>query len=131
MKNMILFTSLITAFTFISCNKTQIGDEKLIIGKWELLTPAGDQHKVYVFEENLMKPSFTNQEVWVYFLSHQNNKLVITFKGKLNEKNNVIEEIARTPITIVNLNASEMEWEYEIGGFGNSSIVHEYLKKIE
>ncbi|MBQ6983703.1 MAG: hypothetical protein IJQ20_02125 [Paludibacteraceae bacterium] len=134
MKKLEFLIAVIAAFAFTACNKKdQVSDEKLLIGTWEE-TNTLVEPQAYSFDGLYMRSVsefYPSQEVWVYSLSRQDGKLVISFKGIVNEETGVVEEIGREPITIVKLNASELEWEYYIGVYPDPIMKQEQYKKIK
>ena len=130
--------------------KNQVGDEALLIGKWQIgkVKITGNQgagvetsiaadrtndnltweftEKTAIYRAKDSNNTPYSQE-WLYQLSRQNdNTLLIEFNGLVTG-----EDIGKLPICIHKLTSSKLEWERVYYGDEGPLTHYEYLKRID
>lgn len=148
MKKITLLCAL-CAIMLTAC-KNQVGDEALLIGKWQIgkVKITGNQgagvetsiaadrtndnltweftEKTAIYRAKDSNNTPYSQE-WLYKLSRQNdNTLLIEFNGLVTG-----EDIGKLPICIHKLTSSKLEWERVYYGDEGPLTHYEYLKRID
>lgn len=144
MKKLTFMMCTVCAMIFTGCKNNQVGDEALLIGKWQVMScksysatnsanhgeaqDVSEYNITWEFSESTAVYAQDGNETtrWQYKLLRQNdNTLRLEFTGFSTG-----EEIGRVPYIIRKLTDTEMEWEYTITGVAGPITMQEYLKKI-
>ena len=140
----IIYLFVASVMLFTACKNNQVGDETLLIGKWQIMscksysaTNSANHGEAQDVSEYNMTWEFTETTAtyaqdgkgttpWLYKLIRQDDNTLRLDMGGLVTG----EEIGRLPYTIRKLTSSEMEWEHTFVGVTGTTITHEFLKKI-
>lgn len=144
MKKLTFMMCTVCAMILTGCKNNQVGDEALLIGKWQVMScksysatnsanhgeaqDVSEYNITWEFSESTAVYVQDGNETtrWQYKLLRQNdNTLLLEFTGFSTG-----EEIGRVPYIIRKLTDTEMEWEYTITGVAGPITMQEYLKKI-
>ena len=140
----IIYLFVTSVMLFTACKNNQVGDEALLIGKWQIMsckfysaTNSANYGEAQDVSEYNMTWEFTETTAtyaqdgkgttpWLYKLIRQDDNTLRLEMGGLVTG----EEICRLPYIIRKLTDTEMEWEYTITGVAGPITTQEYLKKI-
>ncbi len=140
----IIYLFVASVMLFTACKNNQVGDETLLIGKWQIMsgksysaTNSANHGEAQDVSEYNMTWEFTETTAtyaqdgkgttpWLYKLIRQDDNTLRLDMGGLETG----EEIGRVPYNIRKLTDYEMEWEYTITGVAGPITTQEYLKKI-
>ena len=144
MKKLTFMMCTVCAMILTGCKNNQVGDEALLIGKWQVMscksysaTNSANHGEAQDVSEYNMTWEFTETTAtyvqdgkettpWLYKLIRQDDNTLRLEMGGLVTG----EEIGRLPYIIRKLTDTEMEWEYTITGVAGPITTQEYLKKI-
>lgn len=137
MKKLTLLICLFSALAFTGCRNNQVGDEALIIGKWQVMKSdvySKDKDGKETKDTPLCFWEFTETKA-IFRSSSTGNldtpyELELEYKLTRNENNTLFFLFNGQVYTIHKLNQNEMEWEH-LDFWGSGSSYYDYLKKVK
>lgn len=134
MKRIAFIICLLSAMMFSGCRNNSVGDETLIIGKWQVVKTdlyTGNRNETMDMSKENVYWVFTPVTATYYAIDTDGEPYDITLEYKLtrNGDNTLFFTFNGQVYTIEKLNKNEMEWSHTdiLGG----AAYYDYLKRVQ